>query len=492
MAEKCSFLAFDCGATSGRAVLATFADGAFDMKEVYRFPSGIIELNGKYFWDILAIYDHFRKCLAQLGREGVRIDSIGIDTWGVDFGFVADDGSLVGNPRAYRDPYTDGIPEEVFRTIPREELYGATGIQILNFNSIFQLYAQTKEGFAPLRAADKVLFIPDLLAYMLTGNKVCEYTIASTSGMMDQTSRQFNLELLERLGVRTDILLPVTQPGTVIGTLRKEIAAACGVPEVPVVAVAGHDTASAIAAVPAADAKFAYLSSGTWSLMGIETPAPVINEASTRLNFTNEGGIDGTTRFLKNITGMWLLEQCRKVWAAEGRTYSYAELEAMARSEAGFPGRINPDDPRFAAPANMVEEIKAAMEISPRASLGRNDKFVIPSERSESRDLTDAQIVSCIYHSLADRYKEVVDMLQGFAPFPIEKLHVIGGGSANDTMSQWTADALGIPVVAGPTEATAIGNVMIQARAAGLVKDRWEMRKMIADAFAVKTFFPSV
>ena len=282
------FLAFDCGATSGRAVLATFADGAFDMKEVYRFPSGIIELNGKYFWDILAIYDHFRKCLAQLGREGVRIDSIGIDTWGVDFGFVADDGSLVGNPRAYRDPYTDGIPEEVFKTVPREELYGATGIQILNFNSIFQLYAQTKEGFAPLRVADKVLFIPDLLAYMLTGNKVCEYTIASTSGMMDQTSRQFNLGLLEKLGVRTDVLLPITQPGTVIGTLRKEIAEACGVPEVPVVAVAGHDTASAIAAVPAADAKFAYLSSGTWSLMGIETPAPIINEASTRLNFTNE------------------------------------------------------------------------------------------------------------------------------------------------------------------------------------------------------------
>ena len=468
MKDKKTFLAFDCGATSGRAVLATFAEGTFKMKEVYRFPSGIIELNGKHYWDILAIYDHFRKCLAQLGQEGVRIDSIGIDTWGVDFGFVADDGSLLGNPRAYRDPYTEGIPEEVFRAIPREELYGATGIQIMNFNSIFQLYAQTKEGFAPLRCADKVLFIPDLLSYMLTGNKVCEYTIASTSGMMDQTSRQFNGALLKKLGIRTDVLLPITQPGAVVGTLRKEIADACGVGEVPVIAVAGHDTASAIAAVPAADEKFAYLSSGTWSLMGIETPAPIINAESTRLNFTNEGGIDGTTRFLKNITGMWLLEQSRKVWAAAGRTYTYAQLEAMAQSEAGFPGRIDPDDPRFAAPADMVEEIEAV--IGPA---------------------TDAQVVSCIYHSLADRYKEVVDMLQTFAPFPIEKLHVIGGGSANDTMSQWTADALGIPVVAGPTEATAIGNVMIQARAAGLVKDRWEMRKMIADAFSVKTFMPN-
>ena len=467
------FLAFDCGATSGRAVLATFSDGAFDMKEVYRFPSGIIELNGKYYWDILAIYDHFRKCLAQLGREGVRIDSIGIDTWGVDFGFVADDGSLVGNPRAYRDPYTDGIPEEVFRTIPREDLYGATGIQILNFNSIFQLYAQTKEGFAPLRVADKVLFIPDLLAYMLTGNKVCEYTIASTSGMMDQTSRQFNETLLEKLGIRTDVLLPITQPGAVVGTLRKEIAEACGVPQVPVIAVAGHDTAAAIAAVPSADEKFAYLSSGTWSLMGIETPAPIINEDSTRLNFTNEGGIDGTTRFLKNITGMWILEQSRKVWAAEGRTYNYGEMEKMARSEAAFPSTINPDDPRFAAPANMVEAIDGYLR-----------------ETGQQVPENDAQYISCIYRSLARRYKAVVDMLQGFAPFPIEKLHVIGGGSANDTMSQWTADELGIPVVAGPTEATAIGNVMIQARAAGLVKDRWEMRNMIAKAFAVKTFTP--
>ena len=474
MADKMNFLAFDCGATSGRAVLATFLDETFEMREVYRFPSGIIELNGKYYWDVLAIYDHFRKCLAQLGQEGVRIDSIGIDTWGVDFGFVADDGSLVGNPRAYRDPYTDGIPEEVFRTVPREELYAATGIQIMNFNSIFQLYAQTKEGFAPLRCADKVLFMPDLLSYMLTGNKVCEYTIASTSGMMDQTSRQFDKALLEKLGIRTDVLLPITQPGTVIGTLRKEIAEACGVPEVPVVAVAGHDTAAAIAAVPAADEKFAYLSSGTWSLMGIETPAPIVNAESTRLNFTNEGGIDGTTRFLKNITGMWILEQSRKVWAAAGRTYNYGELEKMARSEAGFPSVINPDDARFAAPANMVEAIDSYLR-----------------ETGQRVPENDAQYVSCIYHSLARRYKEVVDMLQTFAPFPIEKLHVIGGGSANDTMSQWTADALGIPVVAGPTEATAIGNLMIQARAAGLVKDRWEMRRMIADAFAVKTFSPN-
>ena len=469
MTHSRNFLAFDCGATSGRAVLAAFEDGRFQMKEVYRFPSGIVELQGRYYWDIVAIYEHFRKCLAQLEQEGVKVDSIGIDTWGVDFGFVADDGSLLGNPRAYRDPYTDGIPEKVYETVPREELYAATGIQILNFNSVFQLYAQTQEDFAPLRCAKEILFVPDLLSYMLTGNRVCEYTIASTSGMMDQSSRQFNKELLEKLGIRTDVLLPIVQPGMKIGEFEG----------IPVVAVAGHDTASAIAAVPAADERFAYLSSGTWSLMGIEVPAPIINAESARLNFTNEGGIEGTTRFLKNITGMWLLEQCRKVWKATGKDYSYADLVDMARAEADFPGRIAPDDPRFANPADMVEEILRSAQ---------DDKGVI---LNEVKNLTDAQVVSCIYHSLADRYKGVLDMLQGFAPFKIEKLHIIGGGSANELLNQWTADAIGLPVVAGPTEATAIGNVMIQARAAGLVKDRWEMRRMIAETFTVKTFYPS-
>ena len=486
MTKTHTFLAFDCGATSGRAVLATFDKGAFSMKEVYRFPSGIIELGGKYYWDIVAIYEHFLKCLSQLEKEGVHLDSIGIDTWGVDFGFVADDGSLLGNPRAYRDPYTEGVPDKVFQTVSREDLYAATGIQIMNFNSIFQLYAQTQERFAPLRYAQDILFVPDLLAYMLTGQKVCEYTIASTSGMMDQNSRQFNTALLEKLGIRTDVLLPIVQPGTRIGTLRPTIAATTGLGSVPVIAVAGHDTASAIAAVPAADEHFAYLSSGTWSLMGIEVPAPIINEASAAANFTNEGGIEGTTRFLKNITGMWLLEQCRKVWNAAGRDYSYAQLMDTARTEAAFPGRINPDDPRFANPKDMVAEITMALRPPIRSGVTSS---VMPG--SDRASLTDAQIVSCIYHSLADRYKEVLDILQGFAPFKIEKLHIIGGGSANELLNQWTADAIGIPVIAGPTEATAIGNVMIQAKAAGLVADRWQMRRLIADAFAVKTFYPS-
>ena len=474
MSTKYNFLAFDCGATSGRGILSTFEDGKFTMEEVYRFPNQALELDGKFYWNVFSIYEHFIKCLTELGKKRVRLDSIGIDTWGVDFGWVGEDGTLLSLPRSYRDPYTSGIPEEVFGIVSREDLYSVTGIQIMDFNSIFQLFAQGREDFASMKAAKHLLFMPDLLSYMLTGKKVCEYTIASTSGMMDLSSREFAGGILSALSLPGEKLLPISQSGTLIETLRPYIAEATGVGEVPVVAVAGHDTASAIAAVPASDEKFAYLSSGTWSLMGIEVPAPIINERSSALNFTNEGGIEGTTRFLKNITGMWLLEQCRKVWKKEGREYSYSELIDICKAEEDYPGIINPDDPRFANPADMPREIASALV-----------------ERGYPAPENDGQMVRCIYHSLACRYKEVVDMLSSFAPFPIEKLHIIGGGSANTYMNQLTADTLGIPVVAGPTEATAIGNVMLQAVSAGLVHDRWEMRRLVAKAFEVKTYYPS-
>ena len=462
------FLAFDCGATSGRGVLATLDGTSFNIKEVYRFPSEIVREGGRMYWDVNAMYEHLVACLKQLGAEGVKLDSMGIDTWGVDFGCIGKDGSLLALPRCYRDSYTEGIPEKVYSTVPREELYAGTGIQTMSLNTIFQLYAQTQAGDVALQDADAMLFMPDLLAWMLTGKAVCEYTEASTSGMLNPEARDFDRELLRRLGIRTDILLPLVQPGTVVGTLKAELAAATGLGDVPVVAIAGHDTASAIAAVPASGENFAYLSSGTWSLMGIEVWGPIINENSSRLDFTNEGGVEGTTCFLKNITGMWLLEQCRSVWKAEGRDYSYQQLMEMASAKSDFKGRIQPDDSRFASPANMVDEIKAALGF----------------------DASDAQIVSCIYHSLADRYAEVLGMLRGFAPFEIDRLHIIGGGSANILLNQWTADALGIPVIAGPSETTAIGNLLMQAKAAGIVKDRWEMRKLVAQSFDVKVFEP--
>ncbi|MBQ6287305.1 MAG: rhamnulokinase [Bacteroidales bacterium] len=470
-----NFLAFDLGATSGRAILGTVKDGKLDSEEVYRFPNAVKEDGGKFYWDIYSLFDHFKAALKKVAGSGVKIASIGIDTWGVDFGCIGENGEILGLPRAYRDPYTDGIPEEVFKIIPKEELYSVTGTQIMNFNTIFQIYAQHKEEDSPIHKAKEILFMPDLLSYMLTGERVCEYTDASTSGLIDPRTRDFDRTLLERLGVNPGILRPIVQPGTKVGVLKQEICQETGMKPVPVIAVAGHDTASAIAAVPAADEHFAYLSSGTWSLMGIESPVPVINDKSYEYNVTNEGGIEGTTRFLKNITGMWLLEQSRKTWAAEGREYNYAQIEEMGRSEIDFPSTINPDDPRFAAPKDMDAEIKKAL-----------------AESGQKVPENDAQMISCIYHSLTKRYKEVIAMFQEFASFSIDKLHVIGGGSANKLVSQLTADTLGIPVIAGPVEGTAIGNIMLQAKVAGLVKDRWEMRRIIVDSIEVKTYTPNI
>ena len=405
---------------------------------------------------------------------GVKIESIGIDTWGVDFGHIGKDGGIIGMPRAYRDPYTDGIPEEVFEIIPREELYSVTGVQIMNFNTIFQLYAQSKEAGSRLPQTDKILFMPDLLAYMLTGEMVCEYTDASTSGLINPRTRDFQRDLLERLGINHSLLLDITQPGTKVGVLKKELCEETGMEAVPVIAVAGHDTASAIAAVPASGENFAYLSSGTWSLMGIESKTPIIDEKSYEYNLTNEGGIEGTTRFLKNITGMWLLEQSRKTWEAEGREYSYAQMEAMAREAIDFPVYDQPGRSTFR---------RSRRTCTPRSRR--------PLQESGQRvPENDGEMISCIYHSLTKRYKEVIGMLQGFASFKIEKLHVIGGGSANKLMCQLTADTLGIPVIAGPMEGTAIGNIMLQAKVAGLVGDRWDMRRIIGNSIQTITYEP--
>lgn len=468
-----NFLAFDLGATSGRAIIGTVSDDKFSSQEIYRFPNGVKESEGKYYWDIDSLFGHFKAALRKVRELGIEISSIGVDTWGVDFGCIGSDGRILGEPRAYRDPYTDGIPEEVFKVIPRTELYDADGLQIMNFNSIFQIYAQHKDPTSSIHKAKHILFMPDLMSYFLTGNQFCEYTIASTSGMIDPRTRNWDRSLLDRLGCDSSILLDLVQPGTKVGVLKKELQDETGLGPIPVVAVAGHDTASAIAAVPAADEKFAYLSSGTWSLMGIESTTPIINGKSLEYNITNEGGIDGTTRFLKNITGFWLLEQSRKTWEREGRKYNYAQIEEMGWKAIDFPSTINPDDPRFAAPKDMDAEIKTALR-----------------ESGQRVPVTDGEMISCIYHSLTKRYVDVIAMLQGFASFKIEKLHVIGGGSANKLLSTLTANALGIPVIAGPVEGTAIGNVMLQAKAAGLVKDRWEMRRIIANSIETKTYLP--
>jgi rhamnulokinase len=471
--KKHTFLAIDIGATSGRAVIASVESGKLEMQEAHRFPNNITELHGRYYWDVFSLYESIKTALSLCARQGVAIDSMGIDTWGVDYGFVGADGSLTGMPRAYRDPYTEGAPDDFFRIIPREEVYRLTGIQIMNFNSLFQLYRAKQQRFAPLEAAREILFTPDLLSYMLTGNKVCEYTIASTSQILNPATKQFEPGLLEAAGVSPSLLREPVMPGTFVGQLTDLLAKETGIGKIPVIAVAGHDTASAVAAVPATDTNFAYLSSGTWSLMGIEVEQPIITSESYQNNFTNEGGIEGTTRFLKNITGMWLLEQCRKEWERSGQTYTYPQIVAMAEEAAAFPSVVNPDDPSFANPERMTEAIAAYCRQS-----------------NQPAPATHAEFVRCIFASLSNRYREVLTTLKEIAPFPIEKLHVIGGGSRNNLLNRFTANAIGLPVIAGPAEATAIGNIMIQAKAAGLVKDRWAMRRLIAEAFPSEIFYP--
>lgn len=468
-----NFLAFDIGATSGRAVLGTLEDLRFEMREINRFPNLLLELHGKYYWNIFQLYKDIKESLAICAGEGLEIDSIGIDTWGVDFGYLAADGSLLDLPRAYRDPYTEGAPAQYFERIPRQELYRLTGIQIMNFNSLFQLFRAKQEDFGLIEKADRILFMPDLLSYLLTGKMVCEYTDASTSQLLNPRTKEFEPSLFEAAGVSPSLVRPVVMPGTRIGELTDALAEETGLGKIPVIAVAGHDTASAVAAVPSPDREFAYLSSGTWSLMGIETEAPIITEASYHHNFTNEGGIEGTTRFLKNIPGMWLLEQCLKEWEQAGRCYSYPVVVQMAYHGYPFFSLIDVDDPRFVNPPSMTKAIAAYC-----------------SGSGQSVPVQDVDFIRCIFESLAFRYKEVLALLADMAPFPIRRLHVIGGGARNKLLNQFIANATQLPVVAGPAEASAVGNCMIQACAAGSVADRWEMRCLINDLTSPITFHP--
>lgn len=472
--KRHSFLALDLGATSGRAVCGTLVDGEFEMREIYRFPNSIFELQGKFYWNIYKLLDALKESLRVCAKENIQIDSIGIDTWGVDFGYISEDGTLLSLPRAYRDPYTDGVQEELFEKISREEIYELTGIQFMNFNSIFQLFRARKQNFGPVNAASHILFMPDLLSYLLTDKMIWEYTHVSTSQLLNPVTNGFEKKLFDAIDVSFDLVGEVTLPGTLIGTLSEEVQKETGIGPIPVVAVAGHDTASAVAAVPAMNKEFAYLSSGTWSLMGIETDHPIISEKSCQYNFTNEGGIEGTTRFLKNITGMWILEQCRKEWEKENRVYEYEDIIRMSEDSLPFQYLIDPDDPSFANPKSMIKAIQDYCKKTGQP---------VPQE--------DKEIIRCIFESLALKYREVINVLQDFAPFAIDCLHVIGGGSRNKLLNQMTANAIQRKVIAGPSEATAIGNCMIQAKSAGIVKDRWDMRKLIASFIPLDVFMPN-
>ncbi len=468
-----SYFAVDLGATSGRTIVGTIEHGQVKLEELTRFSNPIIELQGHCYWDLYALYNEIIKGLKTAAREGVQVQSIGIDTWGCDFVAVGHDGALLSNPLCYRDPHTAHTMQAYFaESIDRKQVYAKTGIQFMNFNSLFQLYQMHKDGNVALCNASKILFIPDALSYLLTGKAVCEYTVASTSQLLNPMQGDLDPDLLKSAGLTREQFGPMTQPGTVIGTLTPEVQRLTGLGEVPVVAVAGHDTASAVAAVPARDEHFAYLSSGTWSLMGIETRNAIINQESYDKNFTNEGGIGGTTRFLKNICGMWIYECCRREWKGTVDV-SHAKLQHEAMQQPAFRSLINPDDPAFANPTSMLQAID---------DYCRGTQQPVPA--------SPAAYCRCIFESLALRYRQVFSWLKEFALFPIEVLHIIGGGAMNEYLDQFTANSCGVVVLAGPQEGTALGNIMLQAKASGEVGDTWQMRRIIAQSISLKRFEP--
>ena len=470
--DKKYFFAVDLGATSGRTIVGTLDDGKVILEELTRFDNNLIEANGHFYWDIYALYFEIIKGLKAAKQRDLCITSIGIDTWGVDFVCVAEDGS-VSQPIAYRDPHTfDAMDDYLENVMSREKVYDVTGIQFMNFNSIFQLYAMKRAGNSALKNAQKILFIPDALSYMLTGNMVCEYTIASTAQLLDPRTGQLDPRLLASIGLTQSKFGRMVNPGDLVGALTADVQKQTGYGAIPVIAVAGHDTGSAVAAVPAKNEKFAYLSSGTWSLMGIETKKAIINHISYERNFTNEGGIEGTTRFLKNICGMWLYERCRKEWTDAPK--SHPELIAEAMKQPAFLSIINPDDACFANPSSMIDAIQTYCK-----------------ETNQHVPQGYAEICRCIFDSLALRYRQVFSYLTEMASFPIEVLHIIGGGSLNDNLNQFTANSCGVEVLAGPQEGTALGNIMVQAKAAGEVKDLWDMRKVIANSLNLKRFSPA-
>lgn len=465
-----NYFAVDLGATSGRTILASFAGASVNMKEITRFANPMIPLGGHLYWDIAGLYNEVLRGLREVADAGIVIESIGIDTWGCDFAFFGADGQLLGMPHCYRDQHTVGAQPKFFEKMPADEVYKRTGIQFMDFNSLFQLDTIKRNGSTALANADKILFIPDALIYMLTGKAICEYTVASTSQMLNPETGDLDLEILKALGIERRKFGEMTQPGTVVGPLTPQVQEATGLGAIPVIAVAGHDTGSAVAAVPAIDKEYAYLSCGTWSLLGIESEKAIITDASFKENFTNEGGIEGTTRFLKNICGLWLFEQSRKEF--KDVPTSVGELVALCDTST-YEGLINPDAPCFAAPASMTTAIR---------------EYCLATGQAAPE--TPADYCRCIFRSLAFRYRQVVGILQDLCDFPIRRLNVIGGGSLNRYLMQYAANALNMQVVCGPVEGTALGNVLMQMKASGSVRTLEQMRQISAESVNLVMYLP--
>jgi rhamnulokinase len=466
-----NFVAIDLGAESGRVVVGALAGRQLALHEVHRFRNEPVRLSGHLYWDVLHIYNEILNGLAQAARQFGAMTSIGVDTWGVDFGLLDRTGTLIGNPCHYRDRRTDGVMEQVFARVPREEVFAATGIQFMQLNTLYQLYAMLDSP--ALDSAATLLLMPDLVNYWLTGEKVSEYSIATTTQFYDTARRNWAIGLLEKLGLPSKIMPPVIQPAATIGPLATPVAEQLNLTGIKVIAPACHDTSSAVAAVPASTDNYAYISSGTWSLMGVVSPCPIITAVTRDLNFTNEGGADGTICLLKNITGLWLVQQCRQAWARAGDELSYADLTALAEQAQPFRALVDPDHASFLNPGDMPGAIQNFCTGTGQA---------VPADRGS--------IVRVALESLACKYRLTLEHLEQITGRQLEVIHIVGGGSQNQLLCQFTASVCGRPVLGGPVESTALGNIMAQALAAGECATWAEARDLIRGAFPLTAYEP--
>lgn len=465
-------LAFDFGASNGRALIGEIDGGKIVYTEVHRFSNDPVLINGTLYWDFLRLIHEIKTGIVKAKQHG-GFDSIGIDTWGVDYGFLDKKGNIINTPYHYRDLRTEGKMEEVFALCGgADKVYGRTGIQFMRFNTLFQLYTSVKEDAEAVQRAETMLFIPDLMAYVLTGEKVAEYTIASTSQMLNPFAHDWDYELIKQIGFDTEKLPKIVPSGYVYGNVKQEICEELGIESVPVIAVCTHDTGSAVAAVPAEMDNCCYISCGTWSLMGVELNSPVVNEDSFKENFTNEGGYNKSVRFLKNIMGLWIIQESRRRWEKEGQSLTFPQLADMA-SEAQSVCYIDPDYPDFDNPGNMPEKIRAFCR-----------------KTGQREPATIGEFARCIYESLALKYKYTLERIEKLTGKKFNSISIIGGGSKAEILCRMTADICGVKVVAGPSEATALGNIAVQMLALGEVKDLKQAKELIAAGGDVKEYLP--
>jgi rhamnulokinase len=467
------YLAFDLGAESGRAMLGSVSAERLELEELHRFPNTPVRVFQSLYWDTLRLWHEIQEGLRLAARERqLSVRGIGVDTWGVDFALLGADGALIDNPRHYRDPRNQGMVEKLFETVPRDEVFAQTGIQFMQFNSLCQLYAMKLAGSPALDHARTLLFMPDLFNYWLTGVARCELTIASTSEFYNPREKKWAYELLDRLGLPKGILPEILPPGEALAPLLDSVASAAGFTSPPAVFTTGsHDTAAAVAAVPAEGEDWCYISSGTWSLMGAELDAPIVNETAMALNLTNEVGYGGKIRLLKNIAGLWLLQECRRAWAGEGVQFTYDDLARMAAEARPFAAVIDPD--AFLEPGNMPRRI------------AEHCRF-----RNQEPPTNAAEFARTILESLALRYRAVLERLETLTAREFKVIHIVGGGSRNRLLNQFVADATGRTVIAGPAEATAAGNVLVQAMGAGEIASHAEARALVRRSFPLDTFEP--